>query len=427
MNSPRVPGPAYAALAGGIAVNLCLGVLYAWSVWKAKLSPAGVPAGTPLTGLDAGWRTLSDSQSTWAYATCGITFAIAMLPAGRLQDRVGPRAATLFAGLFLAAGCVIAGLAKSYAGLVIGFGLFGGVGLGFGYAAATPAAARWFGPARRGLVVGLVVAGFGGASLYIAPAADWLITTQGLTGSFVALGLYFGLVVLAAGRFLRLPPPNYVPPAAPVHATNRGTAADVPTRVLLRRPLAYVLILLFAGSAQGGLILIANATPILKAASQGTPFLVANAWLLAAFGGLINALGRVGTGLYSDSLGRLPAYVLNGTLAVVALALMPQVVASRSPELLFLVVGVAFWQYGGTLSLMPSLTADLFGTRHLGANYGVVFLGWGLAFLGPQLAAELKASTARADLPYYASAAILATSVVGAALLSWRQRKLKSQ
>ena len=404
----RVPGSAWLVVAAGVTVNLCLGVLYAWSVWKAKLVEQ--PAGTPMTGLDAGWVSLSQGEATWAYAVCGFTFALTMVPGGRLQDRYGPRAGAAVAALVLMLGCLIAGFAQSFAGLVVGFGLLGGVGMGFGYAAATPAAVKWFGRERRGLIVGLVVAGYGAAAVYIAPLASTLITAYGLTASFVALGVAFGAVILTASRFLKTPPPGYAAPGlTPATATSAGR--DFTTRQMLGTWQYYALVLLFVGSAQSGLLVIADATPILKAAAKDVPFLVQNAWLLACFGGFVNASGRVGTGGYSDRLGRLNAYALNGLLAVACLVATPAVIEARNVPLLFLVVGVAFWQYGGGLSLLPALTADFFGAKNLGTNYGFVFLGWGLAFFGPQLAAELRTSTGRADLPFFLSAAVLAATV----------------
>src|SRR4051794_2553497 len=112
-----------------------------------------------------------------------------MIPGGRLQDRYGPRLGATLGGLFLAGGGILAGLMRSYAGLLLGFGVLGGIGMGLGYAAATPAAVRWFGPRRRGLVVGLVVGGYGGAAIDISPLARALIARHGLSGSFIGLGL----------------------------------------------------------------------------------------------------------------------------------------------------------------------------------------------------------------------------------------------
>jgi len=406
-----VPGSAWRAVIAGVTVNLCLGVLYAWSVWKATLvATADHPAGTPMGGLNDGWVYLSQGEATWAYAVCGFTFALTMIPGGRLQDRYGPRAGAAVAALLMALGCLVAGSARSFTGLVVGFGVLGGVGMGFGYAAATPAAVKWFGRERRGLIVGVVVAGYGAAAIYIAPLASALIAAYGLTASFVALGVAFGAVILTASLFLKAPPPGY---AAPGVAALSPTAAarDFTTRAMLGTRQYYALVLLFVGSAQSGLLVIADATPILKDAARDVPWLAANAWLLACFGGFVNAAGRVGTGGYSDRLGRVNAYTLNGLLAVACLLATPAVIEARNVPLLFLVVGVAFWQYGGGLSLLPALTADFFGAKHLGTNYGFVFLGWGLAFFGPQLAAELRTATGRADLPFYLSAAVLLAAV----------------
>ena len=156
-----IPFRAWVVTFAGTAVNLCLGILYAWSVWKSKLI-AGVQhvAGAPMSGRDEGWSYLTDAEATWAYAICGFVFALSMIPGGKIQDKYGPKLGATFGGLCLAGGCVLAGLLKSYLGLVIGFGVLGGVGMGLGYAAATPAAVKWFGPHKRGLIVGLVVGGW---------------------------------------------------------------------------------------------------------------------------------------------------------------------------------------------------------------------------------------------------------------------------
>ena len=133
--------------------------------------------------------------------------------------------------------CILAGLMKSYLGLVLGFGLLGGIGMGFGYAAATTAAVRWFGPHERGLVVGLVVGGYGGAAIYISPLAKYLITNHGLSGSFIGLGLLFAVVIIVAGRLLSWPPEGYQPPTPPqTGAKATATRADwTPRQVLARR------------------------------------------------------------------------------------------------------------------------------------------------------------------------------------------------
>jgi OFA family oxalate/formate antiporter-like MFS transporter len=409
----RVPGRAWVVTGAGVAVNLCLGILYAWSVWKAGLlPPAGASPGDPMTGPNAGWTYLSNADANTAFSICGFLFAASMIPGGRIQDRYGPRVGATLAGLCLGAGCVVTGLMQSYLGLVLGFGVLGGVGMGLGYAAATPAAVRWFGPHRRGLIVGLVVAGYGGAAVYIAPLARLLIADHGLTGSFVALGVLFATVIVIAAQFLTMPPPGYTPPAPPTAAgAPKSATTDVPATAVLRTWQFYALVALFVGSAQAGLLVIANAAPLLNKTAAGISFFAANAWLLAAYGGVINASGRVGTGTYSDRVGRVNAFGLNGLAAAACLFALPAVIAEANVWLLFLAVGVVYWQYGGTLALMPAWTADFYGAKNLGLNYGLVFLGWGIAFFVPQLAAGIADATGSLDGAFYLSGGLLVAAV----------------
>src|SRR5436305_7751570 len=134
----KVPPKAWVVTFAGTAVNLCLGILYAWSVWKKALTAdAYHPPGSPMSGVNEGWVYLTDAEATWAYALCGFIFALSMIPGGRLQDKYGPKLGATLGGIFLAGGCIVAGLLKSYVGLVLGFGVLGGIGMGLGYAAAT--------------------------------------------------------------------------------------------------------------------------------------------------------------------------------------------------------------------------------------------------------------------------------------------------
>jgi MFS transporter, OFA family, oxalate/formate antiporter len=411
----RTPMRAWVVVFAGMCVNLCLGILYAWSIWKANLVGSALhPAGTAMSGLNEGWVYLTDAQATWAYAICGITFALFMIPGGMLQDRLGPRLGATLGGLSLGAGCILAGLGRSYLTLIIGFGVLGGIGMGLGYAAATPAAVKWFGPHRRGLVAGLVVGGYGAAAIYIAPLAKSLIANYGISRSFVALGILFAIVIVAAAQLLSMPADAYRPVSSG-KATAAGSSlaqAQWSARSMLGTWQYYAMLLMFIASAQAGLLVIANAAPILNDTARGLGFLAANTWLLASFGGLVNAAGRVGTGIYSDKVGRRRAYMINGLAAVACLLLTPTIMRSGSAPLLFLAVGVAYWQYGGGLSLMPAMTADFFGANDLGIKYGLVFLGWGIAFLIPQLAGYIRDLTGTLDYAFYLSGLLMLLAVV---------------
>lgn len=405
----QVPSKAWVVVFAGTAINLCLGVLYAWSVWKVRLVDPDFVA----LPINAGWTVMSHEQASTPVTICMLIFALLMIPGGRLQDRKGPTIAATVGGLAIGAGLILAGLMKSYSGLIIGFGIGGGIGMGIGYAAPTPAALKWFGPHKRGLVAGLVVAGYGGAALYVAPLAKWIIDTYGISASFYGLGIGFTVVICIAAQLLAWPEPGYVPPAAPVTASSAKSAAtqttvDWTTAEMMKTWQCYALIAMFMLNTQSGIMIIANAAGLLKKAAAG---LVAG-WILASFGGLVNAAGRVGTGMYSDKIGRNNAYVLNAGISAVAMLLIPYAIDSKSVGLLFLLAGIGYWQYGGGLALLPSYTADFYGPKNLGFNYGIVFIGWGLGAFMPRLAGYIRDTTGSFNSAFYISAALLVVAIV---------------
>jgi OFA family oxalate/formate antiporter-like MFS transporter len=407
----KVPGKAWAVVFCGTAVNLCLGILYAWSVWSGKLISVEKAGQIITEGPAVGWTYLTNAQAANPFSLCVLIFALLMIPGGRIQDKAGPKVGAIVGGLFLASGCIIAGLMKSYAGLIIGFGIFGGIGMGIGYAAPTPAALSWFGAHKRGLIAGLVVGGYGGAALYIAPLATWLINNYGVTASWIYLGIFFAAVVILAGSQLAKAPPGYVAPAlvtkagaAPAKAA--GTIIDWSPSEIIKTWQFFALVIMFIGTTQSGLLVIANAAPM------GAKILGPSAWLLVSWGGLINALGRVGTGMYSDKIGRDNAYTINCLVSAAALLLLSTIIASGNILLLFLAVGIAYWQYGGGLSLMPAYTADFFGPKNLGMNYGLVFIGWGLGFFMTRLAGTIKDITGTLTWAFILSAIVLIIAVV---------------
>ena len=410
----KVPTQAWITTFSGTAINLCLGILYAWSIWKSALVNVD-KAGELMTGINEGWIYLTNAQAATPFSLCVIIFALLMIPGGRIQDKISPKFGATVGGLLLAAGCIVAGMMKSYTGLIIGFGILGGAGMGIGYAAPTPAALKWFGPEKRGLIAGLVVGGYGGAALYIGWLGQKLIDAYGITGSFVALGTFFAVVVVIAGQMLKTPPEGYVPPTAQLgtgqtqatEKTHNWEAGD-----MMKTWQFYALVFMFILTTQSGLLIISSAKGLMVKTAKDMPFFMANAWILVSFGGLINASGRVGTGYYSDKIGRLNAYCLNCGVSALCLFALPFVISTANLFLLFLVVGVAYWQYGGGLSLMPSFTADFFGAKNLGFNYGLVFMGWGLGFFMARVGGVIQDVTGSLNLAFYISGGLLVVGVL---------------
>ncbi len=412
-HNQSVPGQAWVTVFAGMAINLCLGILYAWSIWKSALVDVD-KAGQAMTGINEGWVFLNNAQAATPFSLCVIIFALLMIPGGRIQDKISPKFGAILGGLTLAAGCIIAGLMKSYTGIMIGFGVLGGIGMGIGYAAPTPAALKWFGPHKRGLIAGIVVGGYGGAALYIGALGSYLIKNYGITGSFVGLGVFFAAVVVIAGSMLKTPPEGYVAPTLSGGnvATANSTITNWEASDVVKTWQFYALVVMFILTTQSGLLIIANANGLLMKTAKGMDFFVANGWILVSFGGLVNALGRVGTGFYSDKIGRLNAYCLNCGVSALCLFSLPYVIATQNLLLLFLAVGIAYWQYGGGLALMPSFTSDFFGPKNLGMNYGLVFIGWGLGFFMARLGGTIQDVTGSLNYAFYISGALLVAGVI---------------
>jgi len=392
-----LPGRAWAVILAGTTINLCLGCLYAWSVWlKYLTNDAYMKA--------HGWAgALTAEQASNPKSLCILIFALLMIPGGKIQDKYGPTVAGSIAAVVMGLGMIIAGTAHSYAGILWGFGVGGGIAMGIGYAAPVPATRRWVGPHQVGVMIGLTVAGYGGAAFYVAPLIKWLITSYSLSLSFTVLGVAYLIVIGIAAQILAWPEEGYVGPQPPETAATKKAAASVvdwTTAEMLGTWQVYALIALFCLNTQAGLLIIGHAAKIVR------PFLE-QGFILVAAGGFMNAAGRVGTGKYSDIIGRDRAYMLNAFAAALCMFALPAVIAAKSLFLAFTLCMIAYWVYGGGLALMPSYTADFFGPKNLGFNYGIVFIGWGLGAFMPKLAGRIRDVTGTYDMAFYVAGILL--------------------
>jgi len=187
----------------GTGINLALGILYTWSIFKGAIRQSIEEGGEGAFNWDL--ASLNDP-----YAICCIVFAFMMILAGKCQDRFGPRRTALIGGVLVGLGFIWISQTTNYVAWVLGFGVLAGAGIGFGYAAATPPALKWFPPAKTGLIAGLVVCGFGLASLYIAPLAQHLLGIWGLQKAMLFFGIAFLVVVCGLAMLLVNPPAGFV-------------------------------------------------------------------------------------------------------------------------------------------------------------------------------------------------------------------------
>ncbi|MCP4722196.1 MAG: OFA family MFS transporter, partial [Desulfobacteraceae bacterium] len=240
----------------GLGINLALGILYTWSIFKMSIKES-IESGDGIFN----W---SISSLNDPYAVCCLVFAFAMIFAGRLQDRLSPRITAVIGGILTGSGLILISFSTSWISWILGFGILMGMGLGFGYASATPPAIKWFPPAKTGMIAGIVVAGFGLASVYIAPLGIFLIAKFGLSQAMLIFGVAFLVIVSALAQFLVNPPEGYVHPDAPKVANTLAGAADYTPGEMMKTNTFYKLWIIFCVASGAGLMIIGGVAGMAK-------------------------------------------------------------------------------------------------------------------------------------------------------------------
>jgi len=388
----------------GLGINLALGVLYAWSIFKGAIKTS-IETGGP------GAFNWSLSSINDPYAVCCLMFAFAMIVAGKCQDKLGPARTALIGGLLVGSGFTLMSFSNSYAAWVVGFGVLSGAGFGFGYAAATPPALKWFSSSKTGVIAGTVVAGFGLAPVYIAPLSSWLLGTYGIPKSMLFLGIGFTALVCGLSFLLVNPPQGYVP-AEP--ARKDGDAKPAAKSVynanvseMIRSPKFYLLWTNFFIGAGAGLMVIGSVAGLAKK-SMGPMAFVAVA--IMAVG---NAAGRVVAGVLSDKIGRKATLsIMLGFQALLMFAAIP-VVGSGSATLLVILATFIGFNYGSNLALFPSFAKDYWGFKNYGLNYGALFTAWGVGgFVMGRVSEMLNAQPGGLNKSFILSGTLLAAGTV---------------
>ncbi|CAM3512999.1 L-lactate MFS transporter [Parendozoicomonas haliclonae] len=378
---------AFRILTAGVFINLCIGVLYAWSVISRAL-------------VAAGW---SNSEASLPYTIAVVTFAAGVLIAGTLQDKMGPRKLVIAGVAMVGIGMVISSFAvNSPFFLLMTFGVLVGTGIGFAYACLSPTAMKWFHPSKKGMVNGLIAGGFGMAPLYLAPLSSSLIASMSISSTFMILGGMVLVIGLPLAFTIVVPEAGYKPeePAGYV-ANNSAPAVNFTWREMVKTRQFYLMWIAFAFASSAGLLLIGNITSI--AALQGN---ITGAAYLVSLLAVSNTGGRVLMGMLSDKLGRTKTLLLAIALQTVNMVLFPTFTTEFGFILGAVIAGIG---YGALLSIFPSMTADFFGIKNYGTNFGVLYTAWGASgFMGPVIASMIVDSTGSYGMAYTISAVMLA-------------------
>ncbi len=375
---------------GAILVQLCLGAIYAWSVYTKAL-------------VEAGW---TKAQTQMVFSAGLAFFAIVMVIAGRLMPKVGPRKLAMSGGIVLGLGYILAGIfgAEHFATTFIFIGIIGGSGIGLGYVVPIAVGMRWF-PDKKGLITGLAVAGFGfGATLWMAMAdklgplgGGQLLQTIGISNTFIAYGIAYLVIVLVGSIWMIFPPEGWKPKGwTPPTSTGGKSAAgtvDFCSGEMLKCHQCYLIILTFAFLASAGLMSIGlmKLWPMQALQAKGMDAKNASATAtlaMAVFFALFNGLGRIVWGVISDRIGRKPSIIIMAATQAVFVFLFQWM--AGNPVTLYLFAMLIGFNFGGSFSLFPTITADTFGTKYVGQNYGWIFLAYAIGgIFGPIMGGRL--------------------------------------
>ncbi len=392
---------------GAILIQLSLGAIYAWSAFTGQLK---LP-------IDEGGYGFSAAQTQWVFSVGLLSFAIVMVVAGRLQAKVGPRPIAVLGGIVLGLGYILGGLfGSSFTIQIICIGIIGGTGIGLAYVVPIAVCVKWF-PDHKGMITGIAVAGFGfGATIWVKLAGSWfgglLNTADGFLGLpgvqavFLLYGCAFLLSILIGSKWMVNPPDDYKPEGWEPPALTDTSTVELSEGQMLATPQFYMLFLIFTASAMAGLMVIGCiklfGIDALQASGAATDAAAASATAGTAMAlyAILNGIGRIVWGTLSDKIGRKPAVFSMCLLQGIMMLAFFQVGASKIG--LILGASVIGFNFGGNFALFPAATADFFGNKNVGRNYGYIFLAYGAAgIIGPQIAGYIKDTatigTANAD------------------------------
>ncbi len=370
-------------LLASCVINLCIGALYAWSVFAG-------PMAADLSGLSGREMTAADLSIVFSVGN-GLGF-ITMIGGGFLNQKIGPKWVIFWGGVLFGLGFVICGFATGTAALVVGYGLVSGLAMGLAYGCTISNSVKFF-PDKAGLVGGIATASYGISSVIIPPIANALIDSLGVNQAFITMGV---VIIVAVGVFSQmiLPCPNgFVPEGwvPPVKKEASGPqTADKDWKEMLASPVFYVMLVMLFFGAVLGMMAISQASNIAQSMIGMTP---AAAAIVVSILALFNTFGRILAGMISDRIGCIRT--LTGVFVIAMAAMGILYMSGNGSTGLFYVgiclIGVCF---GSFMGVYPSFTAGQFGRKNSSVNYGIMFIGFNIAgLLGPMIVSRVFQQT----------------------------------
>ncbi len=382
----------------GLIMNVCLGAVYAYSIFKGPVEKA---------------FNVSAFQGNLPFMVFLAFFAVTMFVGGQIMEKLGPKKLSIIGGIIVGIGWVLSSFATDIWLLVLTYGVIAGSGVGLAYGCPIAVGARWF-PDKKGLAVGLIVAGFGGSALITGKIANALIPSVGLSATFLYFGIAFGIILLILSLSLAFPVAGWKPAGWTPPAGAAAAAVNLDVGQMVKTPAYWGLFLCFIIGSLAGLMVIGISKPvgneIIKISGETAATLVG---VFACF----NALGRPVFGFLTDKI--TPRYAAMLNLAIILITSIIMIIAKEGDTNLYVISFIGFWMcLGGWLAIAPTSTATFFGMTNYARNYGVVFFAYGIgAILGGIISGQAKDVFGTYTFAFYPTAVMAAVGLCLAALL----------
>lgn len=398
---------------GAMAIHMCIGSVYAWSVYTNPIQ----------TAMD--W-TLTDVTITFSIAIFFLGLSAALM--GKFVEKKGPRVAATLAAVLFGLGTIGSGLAvaiESKILLYLAYGVLGGTGVGIGYISPVSMLVKWF-PDRRGMATGLAIMGFGFASAISGPAIKILIDSVGISSTFYILGSIYLVIMFTAAQYLANPPQGYMPErfAQAISTGKKQLKVDLDNITrdeAVKTGRFYGLWIMLFINVTCGIAIISVASPLLQEVIGISALAAASAVGLM---GIFNGAGRIAWASISDYLSRPVVFILFFVTQIIAFYLLTTVTSI----LLFQVVLYYIMTcYGGAFASIPAYIGDIFGTKELGAIHGYILTAWALAGLaGPIIIAYVKDTTGSYTDTLYVFVALFFVALIASILMLANIKKIKT-
>ena len=388
----------WVVLIASCLINLCIGSLYAWSVFAGPLAEhLSAVMGTKVASLAVVF-TIANSVGP-----------ITMISGGTINDRLGPKWVVFAGGILFGAGMILTGFATNFSMVVIGYGLCVGLGVGLVYGCTISNSVKFF-PDKRGLAGGLATASYGVSSVLVPLIANMLINRFDVTIAFKGLGIVMMVTICLAAFFIRPCPKDFKPDGwNPTIANQKKSFPDKNWQEIIKDPIFYILILMLSCGAFSGLMVISQASLV---AQRMIGLSVAAATTAVSVLALNNTLGRVLAGYISDKIGATKTILAVFILS--ACGLMVLFLAGAGQVGLFYVgISIVGLCFGSIMGIFPGVTAHQFGAKNNSVNYGIMFIGFAAAgFFGPTIMSNIYENSGNYHNAFIVAACLAVVGII---------------